>query len=81
MMVDQFLWAVWINLILTNTASSKTCSVCGYKADLTLEIREWECENCHTIHDRDINAAINIRDQGIMKYRRGLPEVKFVRNV
>ena len=48
--------------------SSKTCGVCGYKAELTLEIRKWECPNCHTIHDRDINAAINIRNQGIMKH-------------
>ncbi|MCL4408225.1 MAG: transposase, partial [Thermotogae bacterium] len=46
--------------------SSKTCSVCGYeKEGLTLDIREWECPNCHTIHDRDINAAINIKRQGL----------------
>ncbi|MGC9214367.1 RNA-guided endonuclease TnpB family protein [Athalassotoga sp.] len=46
--------------------SSKTCSVCGYeKAELSLNEREWECPNCHTIHDRDINAAINIKHQGI----------------
>ncbi|MCL5032096.1 MAG: transposase [Thermotogae bacterium] len=46
--------------------SSKTCSVCGYeKEELTLDIREWECPNCHTIHDRDINAAINIKRQGL----------------
>ena len=41
--------------------SSKTCSTCGYiKQDLTLDDREWTCENCKTKHDRDINAAINI---------------------
>jgi putative transposase len=42
--------------------SSKLCSVCGYyNHDLTLKIREWECPDCHTLHDRDINAAINIK--------------------
>jgi len=42
--------------------SSKTCSVCGYwKADLTLKDREWTCPDCGTCHDRDLNAAINIK--------------------
>lgn len=43
--------------------SSKTCSKCGYvKHDLTLDDREWECPTCHTKHDRDVNAAQNIKD-------------------
>ena len=42
--------------------SSKTCSVCGYrKADLTLKDREWTCPDCGTRHDRDLNAATNIK--------------------
>lgn len=42
--------------------SSKICNVCGYyKSDLTLKIREWQCPDCKTKHDRDINAAINIK--------------------
>ena len=45
--------------------SSKTCSCCGHKVDkLPLDIREWTCSNCNTHHDRDINAAINIKNQG-----------------
>lgn len=46
--------------------SSKTCSSCGWiKQDLTLAIREWTCESCGEIHDRDVNAAKNILKQGI----------------
>jgi putative transposase len=47
--------------------SSKTCHVCGYKyQDLTEEIREWQCPDCGTNHDRDINAAINIKNFALM---------------
>jgi len=46
--------------------SSKTCSCCGHIIDeLTLDIREWDCPECRTHHDRDVNAALNIRNQGI----------------
>lgn len=44
-------------------ASSKLCSDCGHKLEsLPLSIREWNCPNCGCVHDRDINAAINLRN-------------------
>jgi putative transposase len=43
--------------------SSKLCSCCGHKKeDLVLADRNWTCSNCNTTHDRDINAAKNIKD-------------------
>jgi putative transposase len=42
--------------------SSRLCSVCGWKNDaLTLKDREWTCHSCGTVHDRDMNAAINLK--------------------
>ena len=48
-------------------ASSKTCNVCLNQVDsLPLEIRFWNCNNCQTKNiDRDVNAAKNIRDEGL----------------
>ncbi len=45
-------------------ASSRLCHVCGYKnIDLMLMDREWTCPDCHTRHDRDVNAARNIHQE------------------
>jgi putative transposase len=42
--------------------SSKLCSACGAKTKrLTLSIRDWVCESCGAEHDRDLNAAVNLR--------------------
>jgi putative transposase len=46
--------------------SSKTCNVCLNQIDsLPLEIRNWTCSNCGTSHDRDLNAAINLKEEGL----------------
>jgi putative transposase len=46
--------------------SSKTCSACGHLlAGLSLSTRMWQCPSCGTRHDRDINAAKNIRAAGL----------------
>ena len=46
--------------------SSKLCSNCFYQvSDMPLDVREWTCPHCGTHHDRDGNAAINIRAEGI----------------
>lgn len=47
-------------------ASSKTCNNCLFQvSDLPLDTRYWDCPSCGTHHDRDINAARNIRDEGL----------------
>lgn len=50
--------------------SSKLCSHCGYKMDtdkMTLDVRNWQCPNCNTQHDRDVNAAINLRKFALLQ--------------
>lgn len=52
--------------------SSKLCSHCGWlNQGLTLDVREWTCPKCITHHDRDANAASNIKRQGLNLLNRG----------
>jgi len=57
--------------------SSQLCSVCNTvnKKVKDLSIRECECEKCFTIHDRDFNAAINLRNYGKIALAQRLGEV------
>ena len=58
--------------------SSKTCSNCGYvNKNLKLSDRTWICEACGASHDRDINAAINLKNVPTSRRERG--EIRFHR--
>lgn len=63
--------AVWygndVIKVPTMYPSSQTCSHCGYQNPMVkdLTIRTWECPMCHSIHDRDINASVNILNKGL----------------
>ncbi|MXZ00333.1 transposase [Candidatus Poribacteria bacterium] len=48
------------------TATTKPCSDCGYhNKELSLSDRQWTCPECGSHHDRDVNAAINIKRAGL----------------
>ena len=71
----------WHNKVLlkinTYYPSSKLCSHCGTKNEIKdLSIRSFECIKCKSLNDRDINASINILDEGIkIAINKGLIEV------
>ena len=53
-------------------ASSKTCNICGYvNKDLTISDRSWICPKCGTEHNRDQNAAMNLRDVALNIFTEG----------
>ena len=46
--------------------TSQDCSVCGSRnSELTLKDRQWTCCSCNIVHDRDVNAALNIRNKAV----------------
>lgn len=54
--------------------SSKHCSCCGFTMQkMPLDVRIWHCPECGTDHDRDINAAINIKAAGLAVLAHGEP--------
>ena len=62
--------AVWHNRQIIEIGkffpSSKICHCCGHKMyHMGLEVREWTCPICGTNHDRDVNAVINIMNEGL----------------
>jgi putative transposase len=80
-------WGIFVNFLIYKTKllgrevlfvdkffpSSKTCHKCGHiNKQLMMSERSWECPNCHSILDRDVNAAINI----LIQATGGVPESK-----
>jgi putative transposase len=61
--------------------STKLCSVCGFgREELPLSMRTWTCPECGVEHDRDVKAAVNLRQEGlrILELPRGPREVRRV---
>ena len=56
--------------------SSQICNICNYqnKEIKDLSIRKCECPVCHTIHERDYNASVNIMFEGLKIYMKNIEQ-------
>ncbi|MGW2637603.1 RNA-guided endonuclease InsQ/TnpB family protein [Streptomyces sp. NPDC001348] len=53
--------------------STRRCSACHTMGpELSLSVRSWTCAGCGVRHDRDVNAAVNLRDEGMRQYWESL---------
>ena len=54
------------------TPTSRTCSACGMVLDgaISYQRKLWTCPKCGVVHDREINAAKNIKAEGLAQYQR-----------
>jgi putative transposase len=56
--------------------TSKTCSSCGAVVEqMSLSVRRWQCETCQTWHDRDTNAAINIKERATKRCQKNTEQI------
>jgi|GEM_PF-254873 len=64
-------------------ASSQICHCCGFKNPITknLSVRSWICPECGAEHIRDVNAAINLKENAIKQVRQGVSEFRSVEGV
>ena len=64
-------------------ASSQICHCCGFKNPITknLKVRSWICPKCGAEHNRDVNAAMNLKMNAIKQVRQGMSEFRSVEDV
>ncbi len=64
-------------------ASSQICHCCGFKNPITknLKVRSWTCPECGAEHNRDVNAAINLKMNAIKQVRQGMSKFRSVEDV